>query len=67
MECQPTSAARQPAKRPRSGVSFLSDSDDVDTPDLAEFQRSFDLTDSEMIKLCVSYASYLKAALRRRR
>lgn len=67
MEGHPTAAAAKAAKRPRSLVSSLTELDDVDTPDLAEFQRSFDLTDDDMIRLCSTYAAYLKASLRRKR
>lgn len=67
MEGNPAPAAAKALKRPRPGLSDSFDAEDVDTPDLAEFQRSFDLTDSEMIKLCSSYAAYLKATLRRKR
>lgn len=67
MEGQPTPAAGKSAKRPRPGLSASFDADDLDTPDLAEFQSTFNLTDDEMIRLCTAYASYLKATLRRKR
>jgi len=45
------------AKRPRPVDP------DQEVPDLADFQRTFDLDPQSMIKLCTAYASYLKATL----
>lgn len=68
MEGQSSPAAGKGLKRPRPmGVESLTELSDVESPDLAEFQRSFDLTDEEMIRICTAYASYLKACLRKRR
>lgn len=70
MDGQGPPAAGKGLKRPRPGsppLNALTELSDVETPDLAEFQRSFELTDDEMIRLCTSYASYLKACLRRKR
>lgn len=54
-------------KRPRpSAVSSVGE-DDSELPDLAEFQATFELTDTEMIKLCTAFATYLKAVHRRGR
>jgi len=57
-------AARKGLKRPRPGHESPS-ADDL--PDLAAFQASHELTDVEMIKLCTSFATYLKAVHRRQR
>lgn len=68
MEGQSTPAAGKGAKRPRPGmVESLTELPDLETPDLAEFQRTWDLSDDEMIRLCTAYAAYLKACLRRKR
>lgn len=67
MEGQTATAAGKSLKRPRPGLSASFDADTPDTPDLAEFQASFELTDDEMIRLCTAYAGYLKATLRRKR
>jgi hypothetical protein len=48
-------------------VESLTELADLETPDLAEFQRTWDLSDDEMIRLCTAYAAYLKACLRRKR
>lgn len=67
MEGQSTPTAGKAAKRPRPGLSASFDAETPDTPDLAEFQATFELTDDEMIRLCTAYAAYLKATLRRKR
>lgn len=61
----PPPASLKGVKRPRPGSPEVQL--DTECPDLAAFQADFGLTDLEMIKLCTTYASYLKATHRRTR
>ncbi len=56
--------ARKGVKRP--ALSPFAD-EDVEVPDLAHFQAVMALTDVEMIRLCTTYAAYLKAVHRKTR
>lgn len=60
-----TPVAGKGVKRPRPSSPNVDE--DTECPDLAAFQADFSLSDVEMIKLCTTFAAYLKATHRKTR